>query len=86
MQDSTRLTVIDENGKEIEMEIIFTFENDDHSKKYVLYTNPEDENGEVFASLYDDEGHLFPVEDENEWQMIEEVFGAYIDEFGDEEE
>ena len=86
MQDSTRLTVIDENGKEIEMEIIFTFENDDRTKQYVLYTNPEDESGEVFASLYDEEGHLFPVEDENEWQMIEEVFGAYIDEFGDEEE
>lgn len=86
MQDSTRLIVIDDSGKEIEMEIIFTFENDDRTKKYVLYTNPEDENGEVFASLYDDEGHLFPVEDENEWQMIEEVFGAYIDEFGDEEE
>ena len=86
MQDSTRLIVIDDSGKEIEMEIIFTFENDDKTKQYVLYTNPEDENGEVFASLYDDEGHLFPVEDENEWQMIEEVFGAYIDEFGDEEE
>lgn len=86
MQDSTRLIVIDDSGKEIEMEIIFTFENDDRTKQYVLYTNPEDENGEVFASLYDDEGHLFPVEDESEWQMIEEVFGAYIDEFGDEEE
>lgn len=86
MQENTRLIVVGDNGKEIEMEILFTFENDTKTKQYVLYTNPEDEEGEVYASLYDEEGHLFPVEDESEWQMIEEVFGAYVDEFGDEEE
>ena len=84
MQDTTRLIVIDDNGKEIEMEIIFTFENDKKTQKYVLYTNPEDEEGEVFASTYDNEGHLFPITDEKEWQMVEEVFAAYTDEFGDE--
>lgn len=86
MEDNTRLIVVDDNGKEIEMEILFTFENDTKTKQYVLYTNPEDEEGEVYASAYDEEGHLFPVEDEKEWAMIEEVFGAYVDEFGDEEE
>lgn len=86
MNDTTKLIVIDDDGKEIEMEILFTFENDTKTKQYVLYTNPQDEEGEVYASLYDEEGHLYPVEDESEWQMIEEVFGAYVDEFGDEEE
>ena len=65
-------------GKEIEMEILFTFEDDSRTKQYVLYTNPLDEEGEVFASTYDNEGHLFPITDEKEWQMVEEVFAAYI--------
>ena len=85
MLDSTRLVVIDDEGKEIEMEILFTFEDDSRTKQYVLYTNPLDEEGEVFASSYDNEGHLFPITDEAEWQMVEEVFAAYTDEFGEDE-
>ena len=84
--EENRLIVVDENGNEVEMEILFTFVDDKkYKKQYVLYTNPEDEEGQVFASSYDDEGHLFPVEDEEEWNMIEEVYGAFVDEFGEEE-
>ncbi|MBR3841229.1 MAG: DUF1292 domain-containing protein [Erysipelotrichales bacterium] len=85
MNETNRLIVVDDNGNEIEMEIIFTFVDDSKNKQYVLYTNPAEEDGEVFASSYDDEGNLYPIEDEKEWEMVEEVFGAYIDEFEDEE-
>ena len=85
MNETNRLIVVDENGNEIEMEIIFTFVDDSKNKQYVLYTNPAEEDGEVFASTYDDEGNLYPIEDEKEWEMVEEVFGAYIDEFENEE-
>lgn len=85
MEDNKRLVVVDDNGNEIEMEILFTFENDSQTKKYVLYTNPLDEEGQVFASRYDEEGNLFPVETEEEWAMIEEVFGAYSNDFEVEE-
>ena len=85
MNETNRLIVVDENGNEIEMEIIFTFVDDSKNKQYVLYTNPAEEDGEVFASSYDDEGNLYPIEDEKEWEMVEEVFGAYIDEFENEE-
>lgn len=85
MEDNRILTVIDSNGNEISMEILFTFENEDQTKKYVLYTNPQDEEGEVFASRYDEEGNLYPIETEEEWAMVEEVFGAYSNEFEVEE-
>lgn len=85
MLETNKMIVIDDNNQEIEMEILFTFEKDDKSKSFVVYTNPLDENGEVFASSYDADGNLFPVEDEKEWEMIEEVFGAYNDELGQEE-
>ncbi len=48
-----------------------------------FFADPEVESDEVFASAYDDDGHLLPVETEEEWQMIEEVIGAFRD---DEEE
>ena len=77
MLDSSSLYVTDENGNEKRMEILFTFEDDNHAKKYVVFIDPEEEEGEVFASAYDDEGNLIPVESDAEWQMIEEVIGAF---------
>lgn len=84
--ESNHLFVIDESGNEIEMEVLFTFDNDETNKKYVLYFDPNDESGEVFASIYDDEGNLTPVESEEEWAMVEEVFGAFVSDDNDEEE
>ena len=68
MLDSSSLYVNDENGNEKRMEILFTFEDEDHGKKYVVF---------LYASAYDDDGNLIPVETDAEWQMIEEVIGAF---------
>lgn len=77
MLDSNSLYVTDEAGNEKRMEILFTFEDEDHGKKYVVFMDPNEESDEVFASAYDDEGVLLPVETDEEWQMIEEVIGAF---------
>lgn len=77
MSESNMLYVIDEDGNELEMEIIFTFEDEANKRKYVIFSDPKDEDGEVFASAYNDEGNLLPVESEEEWAMIEEVLGAF---------
>ena len=84
--ESNHLFVIDESGNDIEIEVLFTFDNDETNKKYVLYFDPNDESGEVFASIYDDEGNLTPVESEEEWAMVEEVFGAFVSDVNDEED
>ena len=70
--------VADETGKEVRMEILFTFEANE--KKYVIFQNPEDEDGEVFASCYDDNGNLLPIETDEEWEMVEEVLGSFMEE------
>lgn len=82
MLESNSLFITDENGKEVEMEILFTFDDEGRSKKYVVFCDPKDESGEVFASCYDDEGNLLPIETDEEWAMVEEVLGA----FGEDEE
>ena len=78
MLETNTMFVTDESGNEKEMEILFTFEDEEKGRKYVVFADPEDEGEEVFASAYDDEGNLMPVETDEEWQMIEEVIGAFL--------
>ena len=77
MLDSNSLYVTDELGNEKRMEILFTFEDEEHGKKYVVFADPNVESEEVFASVYDDAGNLLPVESDEEWAMIEEVILAF---------
>ena len=86
MLDSNSLYVTDELGNEKRMEILFTFEDEEHGKKYVVFADPDVESEEVFASAYDDAGNLLPVESDEEWAMIEEVILAFQEdeEAGDE--
>ncbi|MDO4702186.1 MAG: DUF1292 domain-containing protein [Erysipelotrichaceae bacterium] len=84
--ENNKITIIEEDGKETVMDILFTFDSEETDKSYVLFTNPEDESGEVFACQYDEEHKLIPIEDEGEYEMIEEVFNTFLQEFDDEEE
>ena len=78
--ESNIINIIDDDGTEKEMEILFTFEDDNSNKSYVLFTDPNDVNGEVFVCSYDDDGVLNTVEDEDEFSMIEEVFNTFMEE------
>ena len=91
MLEENQLTVIDENGSEILCEILFTFESDDYGRSYVVYypagADNEDEDGNVdlhvsaFVPATGNEGgELIPIEDEKEWDMIEEVINTFLDE------
>lgn len=76
--DANQIVVTDENGKERSLEVLFTFNSEETNKKYVLYYDPTEEQPTVFASSFDDEGHLFEVESPEEWDMIEEVFHSFM--------
>lgn len=75
-----KLFVTTEDGQELEMEILFTFDSEEFGKSYVYFFNPEDEEGEVGVMSYDEEGNLENITDEKEWDMIEEVFDTFMDE------
>lgn len=71
--------MIDEKGKIKECEVLFTFENDETGKNYIVYTDySEDSEGNmrVFASIYtpgDDRSQLLPIETAEEWKIIETI-------------
>lgn len=78
--------VVDEHGKEIECEVLFTFESDETHKNYIVYTdNTTDEEGntKVYASIYtpnQDDLQLTPIETEKEWKIIETILNELQEE------
>jgi uncharacterized protein YrzB (UPF0473 family) len=72
-------------GKEIECDVLFTFNSDETKKSYIVYTdNERDELGniKVYANTFDDNsdsGELGPIETENEWATIEQIFASMND-------
>lgn len=79
--EENKITIVDDDGTESEMTILLTFTDDRTNKSYVVYydANNQDEETPLMASVYDDEGNLFPVESEEEWNMIDEVVSAFLE-------
>ena len=75
-------TIVNDEGKEVECEILFTFDSDETKKSYIVYTdNTLDEEGstKVYASVYDPTGQnpaLMPIETEKEWLVIENILSS----------
>ena len=75
-------TIVNDEGKEIECEILFTFDSEETKKSYIVYTdNTLDEEGstKVYASVYDPTGQnpaLMPIETEKEWLVIENILSS----------
>lgn len=80
MQDEKMtFKVMNEEGKEVECEVLFTFESEETKKNYIVYTvNTTDEGGntKVYASIYnpkEERSILYPIETEEEWKIIETI-------------
>ena len=73
MEDN-KIYITDENGKEIEMNILFTFDAND--KNYVLCYEEGNED-DLYPFSYDDNGNLYVVEDEEELKLIDEVVSSF---------
>lgn len=80
MEDSNRLIIVDDDGNEIEMEILLTFEDEAKEKHFVLVKDPNAEDDAVYAYEYDEAGHLLEVTDPEDFEQCEEVLAAFQDE------
>lgn len=72
------IIIVDEDGVEVRYEILFTYENEDRGCQYVLYYDPNDPE-QIYAAKYNDNHELFEVEDEEEWDEIQEVFNTFVE-------
>jgi len=85
MENKNKFKLVDADGKEIEYEILFTFESNETKKSYIAYTdNSLDENGKikVYASVYEKEGNdlkLLPITTEEEWMTIQDILAKTVE-------
>jgi len=86
MNNNNTFKVINDEGKEVTCDILFTFDSEETKKSYIVYTdNSRDSEGniQVFASIYDpsqDNPRLEPIETEQEWKIIETILNTLQDE------
>ena len=79
MEEKMTFKAVNEEGKEVECEVLFTFESDETKKNYMVYTdNTKDNEGniKVYASIYNPEkpeSELQPIETDKEWKIIETI-------------
>lgn len=91
-EDLVKFKVFDDEGKEVECEVLFTFDSDETGKSYMVYTDnslDEEGNTRVYASIYnpeEDEIKLQPIETDKEWKIIETILNEIQDSANDTEE
>jgi uncharacterized protein YrzB (UPF0473 family) len=94
LQDEPEIIYIpDDEGNEEEFEVIMKFEVDGSDKKYMMVVPMEgdDETDEVYAFRYEEDENgddlkLFTIEDEEEWNIVEETFNTLMAEYEEEDD
>ncbi|GAB6092410.1 DUF1292 domain-containing protein [Furfurilactobacillus curtus] len=88
-QDEQQITLVDNQGNETLYNVLFTFTSEDYGKSYILLypaDAAEDEEVDIQAYAFDPEeegsteGELSPIEDDAEWDMVEEMLNTFLDE------
>lgn len=91
MEEKMTFKITNDNGQEVECEVLFTFESDETGKNYMVYTdNTTDDDGniKVYASIYNpdmEDQTLQPIQTEQEWTIIEKVLSELQEEVSKEE-
>jgi len=92
LEEQERIIIPDENGEEHLFEVLFKFDVDETGQSYIALTpveQSEEEEVEVYAFRYEDEGDdendlkLFPIESDEEWDIVEEMLYTLTDEKDD---
>lgn len=85
-------SMINEEGKEVTYDVLFTFESEETNKNYIVYTDQsKDDNGniQVYASVYDPNdpnSKLEAIETEKEWKVIETILSTLQEEIKNKQE
>ena len=80
IKNETQMVVADSEGREHLVQILFTYENEERDAKYVFFYDTEDKEENVVVMRYVGElatGELVPIEDDEEYDEVEEVFNAW---------
>jgi uncharacterized protein YrzB (UPF0473 family) len=92
-EEAEIIYIPDDEGNDEAFEVIMRFELDDGTDRRYLMVVPAEEDSEeeqeVFAFRFEEENEeikLFPIEEQEEWDMVEETFNTLMSEFDNAEE
>ena len=77
IKNENQMVVTDSEGKEHLMNILFTYDNEERKASYVFFYDSEDPNEDVIVMRYTEDGELAPIEDDEEYDEVEEVFNTW---------
>lgn len=78
MEETQKLTIKTEDGREVEADVITFLKDEETNKEYVLYTFDDDNDGvdaKIYASVFAENAsgyELLPIESEEEWKALQE--------------
>ena len=77
IKNERQMVVTDNEGKEHLMQILFTYDNEERNTSYVFFYDTEDKDEEVIVMRYSEAGELSPIDDDEEYDELEEVLNAW---------
>lgn len=84
-EEAEIIYIPDEDGNEEEFEVIMKFDVENSDAKYMMVVpcegDDESEFDEVYAFRYeedDEELKLFTIDNDEEWEMVEETFNTLL--------
>ena len=77
IKNENQMVVTDAEGKEHLMNILFTYDNEERKASYVFFYDSEDPNEDVIVMRYTQDGELEPIEDDEEYDEVEEVYNDW---------
>lgn len=70
--------VLGPDGKQVQCDVLFTYDCEDNGRSYVVFTTGEGAQQQLFANRYaareDGKPALFPLENEQEYAIIKHCF------------
>ena len=79
LKNDNEMVVTDSEGKEHLMHILFTYDNEERGCSYVFFYEVGDNEENVIAMRYTVDGELEEIDDDEEYDEVEEVFNAWQD-------
>lgn len=87
LEEKERIIIPDENGDEHLFEVLFTFDVDETENSYIAVVpaeQAEQDEVEVYAFRFEEQENedftLFPIESDEEWELVEEMLNTLADE------
>ena len=79
LKNDNEMVVTDSEGKEHLMHILFTYDNEERGSSYVFFYEVGDNEENVMVMRYSGDGELEEIDDDEEYDEVEEVFNAWQD-------